>query len=1447
MASHVVGTQSTDAGSILSKAVGKCPTTTVQLGRVDVCCLIDTGAQVSTLTESFFRENFTEEVTEVSNFIQISTASGCDMPYLGYVELDLSTLGHTFKKMGFLVVRDPVGTSIERRKKLVPGVLGCNILTAIKDQLTAVLGLDYLSNLQKLSTNSDILECLAIFNSNCEAISNSNCEAADRGKVRVAGPDKILVPARSLQIVECTGNTLHEEPFSTMVESLDSITAALPCGLAVGRCLVDTTSGRFPVQIANLSTRDIYLRPRTPVGVMTTVRPQASRTRVREVDNHHVVVEEVNSIAGVEPDNISEEFQRIVSQIDIAENMPEASRDTLYRTLKKHLNVFSKSEDDIGYCTAIEHKINLTDDGPVRLPHRRVPPHQWPAVREHLKKMLEAGIIKPSCSPYASAVVVVQKPDGKLRLCVDYRRLNSKTYKDAYPLPRIEEALEALNGARYFSSLDLAHGFYQIPLSPHDAEKTAFRAGTGGLFEYTRMPMGLCNAPGTFMRLMDKLFGEENFQTILIYLDDILVFGKTPEEMLQRLDMVLSRLAQYNLKVKPSKCSMFKESLQYLGHLISNDGILPDPGKIEAVRDWKQPTTESELRGFLGLSGYYRRFVPQYAKIASPLHNLLGNSGASNKKPKKLRNSTGPWCSRWSTECTKAFNDLKERLISAPILGYPDFKLPFILETDASFAGLGAVLSQQQGNSKVVISYASRSLRETEKNMSNYSSMKLELVALKWAISDKFRDILIGSRFTVYTDNNPLSYLQSTAKLGAVETRWAAELASFEFDIKYRSGIENGNADALSRNPTDVNATCESVLVEDVQHAMTTLTPGTLIPTPLRRIMPMVPARVYVEESNINDRSCCNNATSLPSLSIDDLAKFQEQDVPIRTVCQYLTADEELPVQGQDFSAEVKLLWKSRKYLKIIDGVLYRCVTVKGRNIQQIVLPESLKSTVLSALHDNMGHQGAEKTCQLVHSRCYWPRMAQEIAQYCERCTRCMLAKRGKKINSPMGSLQAKAPLEVLAIDFTLLDQASNGMENALIMTDVFTKYTLAVATKDQKAATVARVLVKEWFVKLGVPLRIHSDQGRNFESQLIQRLCDMYGIVKSRTTPYHPAGNGQCERFNRTLHDRLRVLSQEKKKRWPEHLAELTYAYNSTPHSSTGYSPYYLLFGREPRLMITSSLGVEPNDGFEGKDITDWVSEHRKRLEEAQLQAQRSVETETLRRQQRHASTVNDRGFVIGSKVYLRNHVLGRHKIQDTWGSIPFMVVETKPGNVYVVQPAESEGAAKTVNRTGLLDSGEIYDIPDVADTNQQHGIPNEDKRETDSSSDESTPEEEEMLLVRDARQDTRDIDDGYDEPVLPASPDLGERSTDMESDENPVEAQGSLDSTYDEEQEEPSGGPRRTARTTAGVHSNPHALPKSAVNQSIDSSVKLDPTVIANICQTQLLLVQLLSKMQL
>ena len=462
--------------------------------------------------------------------------------------------------------------------------------------------------------------------------------------------------------------------------------------------------------------------------------------------------------------------------------------------LQRWNHVLSCGSLDIGYTHDTElykHHIDLSDTTPFLEHSRRIPPGLFQEVKQHLQQMLDADVIEESSSPFASNMVLVRKRDSSLRLCVDYRKLNRRTIPDSHSLPRIEETLDALQGASWFSTVDLKSGYYQMGLHEEHKERTAFTAGPLGLFQFKRLPFGLRNAPASFQRLMQHVLGDLYLKICFVILDDIIIFSRSFEEHVQHLELVFRKLAEAGLKLHPDKCQFCFRKLLYVGHVVSQDGIECNPEFLRAVKEYPVPRSVKELQQFLGFANFYRRFIQNFAQIASPLYGLLGG-----RKPKGVKRSAPEW--KWSSSHQNAFDQLIECLTNPPLLAYPEYTKPFLLRTDASKLGLGAVLCQEREGRFHVIAYASRALHGSEKN---YSAHKLEFLAVKWAVTNKFHDYLYGHPFTITTDHNPLTYILSTAKLDSVGHRWLADLSAFDFDILYKPGKSNVDGDVLSQLP----------------------------------------------------------------------------------------------------------------------------------------------------------------------------------------------------------------------------------------------------------------------------------------------------------------------------------------------------------------------------------------------------------------------------------------------------------------------------------------------------------------------------------------------------------------------------------------------------------------------------------------------------------------------
>ena len=625
-------------------------------------------------------------------------------------------------------------------------------------------------------------------------------------------------------------------------------------------------------------------------------------------------------------------------------------------------------------------------------------------------------------------------------------------------------------------------------------------------------------------------------------------------------------------------------------------------------------------------------------------------------------------------------------ITNPPVLAYPDYSSPFVLHTDASEVGLGAILYQRQNGKMRVVGYGSRSLTPAEKRYQLHSS-KLEFLALKWAVCDHFRDHLYHApHFTAYTDNNPLKYILSTAGLNATGHRWVAELADFNFDIKYRPGKVDVDADVLSCLPLDIEkyislCTCNAS-ESTINAAVNNVKAQVQFNIPWISAVTAHSLKVQPDEEFLHQKP-------KEPLNMKSLLIAQERDLAISTVVQYKLSGHKPSYhqrhQNKETPATRALM---REWNKLFIGK-DRLLRLKSREFTQLILPRSFQKFIFQELHQDMGHLDPERVYHMARERFFWPNMYQDIEHFVTKVCPCLKQRRPSFIaREPLQSLTSSSPFDLVSIDFLHLEQSSGGYEYVLVIMDHFTCFAQTYAAKNKSAHTADSKLFNEFIPRFGFPARLHHDQGKEFENSLFRSLEQFCGIIHSRTSPYYLEGNGQVERFNCTLLAMLRTLLEEKKSKWKEHLNKVMHAYNCTRHNSTGFSPFYLHFGRSPRHPI-DILFADTNPAPVWK-YSEYAMQWQNAMESAYKIASDNA---TLRYEQNKAARepkVNSTVLLPGDHVLVRNLSKrgGPGKLRPHWEETIRVVVRrlTDESLVYQVRPVTSKGKVRNLHQNLLL-----------------------------------------------------------------------------------------------------------------------------------------------------------------
>ena len=797
-----------------------------------------------------------------------------------------------------------------------------------------------------------------------------------------------------------------------------------------------------------------------------------------------------------------EVYLLMVKAYDEIENMPIGKERHL---LEEFADVFPKDlPNELPPTRNIDHRIELIDNKPPRIqPLYRMSPKELDLLRKELDDLLEKGHIQPSKSPFGSPVIFVKKKDGSMRLCIDYRALNKLTIKNRYPLPRIDGLLDQLQGAKVFSKIDLRSGYHQVRIHPDDIEKTAFRTRYGH-FEFRVMPFGLTNVPATFVNLMQDIFQPIVDKFMVVYVDDILVYSKNEEEHLDHLRQVLDILRANKLYGKTSKCAFFQKSVEFLGFIVSDEGVAADQVKMKAISEWPRPTTLKEIQSFLGICNYYRRFVKDYSSIALPLTELT-------KKESTLT---------WTPEAEEAFQDLKKRLVEAPILQLPDPDAEFTVTTDASDFAIGAVLSQKGEEGLRPVAFESRKLSPAERN---YATHEKELLAMLYAMK-KWRVYLEGRHFRVLTDHHSLRYIQTQPNLSRRQARWLETFQEFDFEVEYLPGKENIVADALSRRPDlQVNAISELEVGNDLKEM-------------IRR-----------EIVNDIDFGEVIKAVRDPNLTSAVTSSYLEH-FDIRNDLLYYDGQRLCLPQG---SLRTKALQENHD----IDVAGHQGVERTYERMQQQYYWPKLAKDVKSYV----------KSCDT-----------------CQRIKASQQKPAGLLQPLPIPSGRWEEVSMDFITHLPTTKKGNDSIVVFVDLFSKMAHFVAMKAT--DSAPQVARIFFDTIFKLHGLPKRIVSDRDPKFTSMFWKTLFSHLGTKLAMSTAFHPQTDGQTERANRTLEDMLRAYVGYKQNDWDEKLTAAEFVYNSASNASTKISPFELNYGRQPQTPSTffaASSNVQTTDEF--------------------------------------------------------------------------------------------------------------------------------------------------------------------------------------------------------------------------------------------------------------------------
>ena len=1063
----------------------------------------------------------------------------------------------------------------------------------------------------------------------CAVVESSKEEEKMRIRVELAIPT-VLPP---LGNVITTGKLVFPEgmEFKKGEYVLDPVDLRRHYGLLSPRCVAKVgEDGTIPVLIKNPLPQALRMLRRSKVGFAD----------LADVDE-----ESAKDIGGLDPEPGSvavDELAHPLDKIKLDHLDPEQKRQAQEMLARRGL-CMARHDKDIGLTDWVEHRIELKPgcEEPAVEPQRSYPAWKKDVIDENIADLTEMQICSKASSAWRTFPVLARKKNSKgeweeaKRFCLDLRKLNEKTIKHSRLLHKVEDVVNAMKGAKYFTTIDLLGAYNQVNLAEDCRDYTAFiQPSTGSQYRYQRMVFGLVNAGATFSHLADLVLAEFNYVTALAYLDDIVIFSATWEDAVRDVEAILKRLELAGLKARPEKCVFFKDSVELLGHVVSKDGVSPDGRKVEAIKKWPTPDNACDLLSFLATANFYRRFIRDFSKIAAPLY--------------KLTRKDVEW--RWQSEQADAFARVKELLCSSPVMAMPDSSKQFVVDTDWSRHAIGWVI-HQKGEDGLLhpICYGSRSLSKSE---SRYPSTKGEFMGLCTAVLAN-RHLLEGADFVIRCDNRALSYLQSykTKDLTFKTARLLEQLAGFgDFKVQFVPGKQNIPADALSR-----------IKWKEMKFSE--------LPTEHVAVVTAAPVAQY------------------------DWIKEQEGDEDLQVLKKWLT-DGSRPNQ-QNVSALSPCLrsyWYSFPQFSLSSrGVVERVWTETDGSVDKRlkVVPISMRARLLEGYHEQVGHPGISRMYLHLREKYYWHQMKLDVTRHCDTCQVCQVTKK-KVTKAPLVQHQLSYFNQRVFMDIKgPLQLTARGNAYYLVMVDGWSKWVGCYPIPDVKAETVYSSVYSNWMCQNGTMVQLHSDQGSSLIGRVAQEFVNLMNVHRTTTVSHHQMANGAAERCIKSTIGLLKtIIEEEGGVEWDLACPKAAWALNVTPSTVTGQTPFLIKHSSGEEAIIPVNLVTDdlPKEAH--------VDESVRGLRERQARLFKKVSKATgqaLRRQKDYYDR-NVRGaeIAVGDKVRYENH--GRNPTLDKSFQLSYL------NKLFTVSERLSDVNIKIVDEAGnekIVHINQIKKVP--------------------------------------------------------------------------------------------------------------------------------------------------------